>query len=145
MVSPTSPSPFAVPAQEVPYGYFWKYMYSTYDTSSHNQNVQVQHVYYCCLCVIFYQNPVWWVWLDFFLFTPKRYHSKTIHQLTLNFFLAEYLKKKRRKLLLWNPFEAEQRYKVCFCLTPKCHDKRPRDFYLTESHEIFYVLSRFLS
>ena len=28
-------------------------MWSTYETSSHNQNVQVQYVYHCCLCLIF--------------------------------------------------------------------------------------------
>ena len=30
-------------------------MQSTYETSSHNQNVQVQYVYHCCLCLIFDQ------------------------------------------------------------------------------------------
>ena len=25
----------------------------TYETSSHNQNEQVQYVYHCCLCLIF--------------------------------------------------------------------------------------------
>ena len=27
-------------------------MKSTYETSSHNQNVKVQYVYHCCLCFI---------------------------------------------------------------------------------------------
>ena len=30
--------------------------YETYETSSHNQNVQVQYVYHCCLCLIFDQG-----------------------------------------------------------------------------------------
>ena len=28
-------------------------MYVDYETSSHNQNEQVQYVYHCCLCLIF--------------------------------------------------------------------------------------------
>ena len=28
-------------------------MKSTYETSSHNQNEQVQYVYHCCLCLMF--------------------------------------------------------------------------------------------
>ena len=31
---------------------------STYETSSHNQNEQVQCVYHCCLCLIFDQNTM---------------------------------------------------------------------------------------
>ena len=33
-------------------------MYSTYETSSHNQNEQVQYVYHCCLCLIFDQTAM---------------------------------------------------------------------------------------
>ena len=33
-------------------------MLSTYETSSHNQNEQVQYVYHCCLCLIFDQNTL---------------------------------------------------------------------------------------
>ena len=36
-------------------------MYVEYETSSHNQNVQVQYVYHCCLCLIF----VWTIFGEF--------------------------------------------------------------------------------
>ena len=33
-------------------------MESTYETSSHDQNEQVQNVYHCCLCLIFDQTTM---------------------------------------------------------------------------------------
>ena len=89
-------------------------MYSTYETSSHNQNVQVQYVYHCCLCLIFV-----------FLLLA-RFHARPIGYKALILAFTT-------KIFEWNGCNTHQRG-----LPVDVHNNNNR--YLTDLAEILHVV-----